>query len=98
MTTACDECRVGKLPHRPTCSRAMFPDNAAALSRAALAPPARPGPPFVHTLTGDFPAIPAVTAAEMGRKGGAARAARLTPEQRQESARKAAKARWGAKP
>jgi hypothetical protein len=30
-----------------------------------------------------------------GRKGGKARAAKLTPEQRRESARKAADARWG---
>jgi hypothetical protein len=30
-----------------------------------------------------------------GRKGGPARAARLTPEQRSESARKAVQARWG---
>ena len=32
-----------------------------------------------------------------GLKGGKARAARLTPEQRSESARKAAVARWAAK-
>ena len=31
-----------------------------------------------------------------GKKGGPARAARLTPEQRREIARKAAQARWGA--
>ena len=30
-----------------------------------------------------------------GKKGGKARAAKLTPEQRRESARKAAAARWG---
>jgi len=30
-----------------------------------------------------------------GLKGGKARAAKLTPEQRKESARRAAKARWG---
>lgn len=30
-----------------------------------------------------------------GKKGGAARAAKLTPEQRREIARKAAQARWG---
>lgn len=33
-------------------------------------------------------------AQEMGRKGGAARAASMTPERRAEIARKAAKARW----
>ena len=33
-------------------------------------------------------------AAEMGRKGAAARAARMTPEQRTENARKAAAKRW----
>lgn len=32
-----------------------------------------------------------------GRKGGPARAAKLTPEQRKEIARKAAAARWGGK-
>ena len=40
-------------------------------------------------------------AVELGRrgglKGGKARAAKLTPEQRSESARKAAKARWAKK-
>jgi hypothetical protein len=33
-------------------------------------------------------------AAEFARKGGKARAKKLTPEQRKESARKAAQARW----
>lgn len=33
-------------------------------------------------------------AASMGRRGGAARAAKLTPEQRAEIARKAAERRW----
>ena len=33
--------------------------------------------------------------AELGRKGGQSRASHLSPEQRRESARKAAKARWG---
>ena len=32
----------------------------------------------------------------LGRKGGKARAAKMTPEQRSEIARKAAKKRWGA--
>ncbi len=35
-------------------------------------------------------------AAQLGRKGGAARARNLTPEQRAEIARKAAKKRWKA--
>jgi hypothetical protein len=35
-----------------------------------------------------------MTAAEMGRKGGMARVASLTPEERQALARKAAEARW----
>ena len=34
-------------------------------------------------------------AQELGRKGGKARAKKLTPEQRSEIARKAAKTRWG---
>jgi hypothetical protein len=33
-----------------------------------------------------------------GKKGGKARAEKLTPEQRREIAKKAAKARWGNKP
>ena len=33
-----------------------------------------------------------------GAKGGKARAANMTPEERSESARKAAKARWAKKP
>lgn len=33
-----------------------------------------------------------------GLKGGKARASKLTPEQRRESAKKAAQARWGKKP
>ncbi len=33
-------------------------------------------------------------AVELGRKGGKARAAKMTPEQRSEIARNAAKARW----
>ncbi len=33
-------------------------------------------------------------AVELGRKGGKARAAKMTPEQRSEIARKAAKKRW----
>lgn len=35
-------------------------------------------------------------AAELGRKGGAARAASLTPDERSEIAKKAAAKRWGA--
>ena len=33
-----------------------------------------------------------------GKKGGTARAAKMSPEERSESARKAAKARWSKKP
>jgi len=36
-------------------------------------------------------------AVELGRKGGKARAAKLTPEQRKASASKAGKARWSSK-
>ena len=39
--------------------------------------------------------VPANPAAELGRKGGAARARNLTPEQRREIARKGAASRWG---
>ncbi len=37
-------------------------------------------------------------AAELGRKGGAARAKNMTPEKRTEIAKKAARARWRASP
>lgn len=37
---------------------------------------------------------PASAAAELGRKGGKARAEKMTPEQREEVARLAAQARW----
>ena len=40
-------------------------------------------------------APPANPAAELGRKGGAARARSLTPEQRREIAKKGAASRWG---
>jgi general stress protein YciG len=40
-------------------------------------------------------AQPPNPAAELGRKGGAARAKALTPEQRREIARKGAASRWG---
>lgn len=54
----------------------------------------------VHVMriaTGEFEETPAPVnpAAEMGRKGGAARARTLTPEQRQEIAKKGAASRWG---
>jgi hypothetical protein len=40
-------------------------------------------------------AAPADQAAELGRKGAAARARSLTPEQRREVAKKGAASRWG---
>lgn len=40
--------------------------------------------------------VPDPVAVERGRQGGHARARRLTPEQRSQSASKAAKARWEA--
>lgn len=53
----------------------------------------------VHVMriaTGEVEEAPAPVnpAAEMGRKGGAARARNLTPEQRAEIARKGAETRW----
>jgi hypothetical protein len=59
---------------------------------------------LVEEATGQAPSVdpdegkdPAAVALgrKGGLKGGKARAARLTPEQRQEAARKAAQARWG---
>ena len=63
----------------------------------------------VHRLLGDLPSEPETEQpvrsirsqilSELGREGGKlggkARAARMTPEQRRRSARKAARARWG---
>ena len=43
------------------------------------------------------PEQPSNPAAELGRKGGAARAKALTPDQRAEIARKAAAKRWSGK-
>lgn len=40
-------------------------------------------------------ARPDPAAVERGQKGGRTRAARMTPEQRSEAARRAARARWG---
>ncbi|MGF1610812.1 MAG: hypothetical protein ACFCUQ_15530 [Kiloniellales bacterium] len=42
----------------------------------------------------EYETKPQSAAAELGRKGGAARAKKLTPKQRQEIARKAAAKRW----
>jgi hypothetical protein len=59
---------------------------------------------LVDEATGEVPSVDPdegknAAAVELGRrgglKGGRARAAKLTPEQRSESARKAARARWG---
>ena len=43
----------------------------------------------------ETPESVASAAAQLGRLGGAARAKKLTPEQRTEAARKAATTRWG---
>jgi len=49
-----------------------------------------------HATQPQEPETPAqLTGREGGLKGGKARAEKLTPEQRSEIARKAAKARWG---
>jgi len=61
---------------------------------------------IVQIATGEAPPAEApraknAAAVELGRlggkKGGRARAAKLSPEQRRESARRAAQARWGQK-
>jgi len=49
----------------------------------------------IATGEAEEPAVPAASAAaELGRRGGAARARALSPEKRREIARKAAKSRW----
>jgi hypothetical protein len=45
----------------------------------------------------DIDQTPPSPAAQLGKLGGAARARKLTPEQRAEIARKGAEKRWGAK-
>lgn len=56
---------------------------------------------IVQEATGEAPPEPSKNASAVergrlgGKKGGKARAEKLTPEQRSESARKAAQARWG---
>lgn len=49
----------------------------------------------VAQAVGDGPAEKSAGAVESGREGGKSRAARLTPKERSESARRAAAARWG---
>ena len=51
---------------------------------------------IIEQVTGDDKNPHAVALGRLGGlKGGAARAKKLTPEQRSEAARKAARARWG---
>ena len=65
-----------------------------------------PGPPdanemafrIVQAATEEPEAIEEPARAVAGRKGGKARAAAMTAEERAESARKAAQARWHSKP
>lgn len=72
-------------------------------SRKPPADPAQAAKSILNQLTGDADRIEAPAkdpaAVALGRrgglKGGQARAKALTPEQRKESARKAAEARWG---
>jgi hypothetical protein len=56
---------------------------------------------IVGEATDETPTAPESRQARAGRtggaKGGRARAERMTPEERSDAARKAAKARWGAK-
>lgn len=60
--------------------------------------PVQLGKLMVDIMTGQVPDAvddgKDAAAAEMGRKGAAARAAGMTPEQRTENARKAAAKRW----
>jgi len=63
------------------------------LSEATVKPPAGGDGPHDSARSGKNPA--AVALGRLGgRKGGPARAAKLTAQQRRESARKAARARW----
>lgn len=75
-------------------------------SRKPPSDPIQAAHSILAQLTGEEPRIepeeknPAAVALGRrgGLKGGAARAKALTPEQRKESARKAAEARWSKKP
>ena len=72
-------------------------------SRKPPKDPAQAAKSILDQITGDVDRVDAPekdpAAVALGRrgglKGGAARAKALTPEQRKESARKAAEARWG---
>jgi len=72
------------------------PRDANELAKQIVAEAVGDAPPY-DPYEGKNPA-----AVELGRKGGQkggkARAAKLTPEQRSEAARKAAQARWAKKP
>ncbi len=77
--------------------------NVRAASTVALAtgeaPEEAPEPTHVPEPTPEERHAAAVALGRMGgKKGGKARAEKLTPEQRSESARKAAKARWSHDP
>ena len=100
----------GSVLHRPTCSKRtgrLLVEMHPKLPPIPITPELIAAPE-IHILDADglckncgrtftlvlSPPI-ASPPAELGRKGGQSRASHLTPEQRSEAARKAAKARWG---
>jgi hypothetical protein len=99
----CPECGAqetrGTVLHRPTCSQRSTVAGQTIHQIPSLAVTAVRSPatgdtemPRGESGIGDGRSLDAVS---LGRKGGQSRASHLSPEQRSESARKAAKARWG---
>lgn len=75
-----------RMPKRPRDFNSRAFQSVAILTGAEPLPPTEPVDPIR--------AAAAALGRRGGLKGGAARAAKMTPEQRSESARKAAAARW----
>ncbi|MGH9054387.1 MAG: histone H1 [Acidimicrobiales bacterium] len=73
--------------------RSRMPRDTNQLAAMVVAKATRTAPPEVDEGDGKDPAAVAL-GRKGGLKGGKARAAKLSPEERSEAARKAARARW----
>ena len=77
--------------------RSRRPRDTNQLAAAVVAKATGQAPPETDRDDGKDPAAVAL-GRKGGLKGGKARAAKMTPEERSESARKAAQARWSGRP
>jgi hypothetical protein len=84
------------MPDRTSKKRSRDLNQLAAriVDAAASGEPSTPEPPASEAFSSEKNPHAAALGRLGGRKGGPARAAKLTPEQRREIARKAAEARW----